>query len=141
VYTEKLTRTGRLPAVTISRKGIISLNVAICRIFKKNGIEAVLLLSDSDGRKFALRAASKNEKLSYPVGYTGSSGYVTARSFLISIGWDGEKYKIDACWDEASSLVEFRMPEWGRKESGRLVPLPYGSSSRVAGAVPQKAVR
>jgi hypothetical protein len=42
----------------------------------------------------------------------------------MSIGWDGKKYKIDAYWDEADSRVEFRMPEWGRNEKGKLVPLP-----------------
>lgn len=127
VYTEKLTKTSLSPTVAIGRSGRIGLNAAICRIFKKNGIEAVLLLSDFEGRKIALRATTKNEKWSYPVHYHGnfSSGGVSAMGFLRSIGWDGEKYKkIDAHWDEANSSLEFRLPEWGRNERRKLLPLP-----------------
>ena len=126
VYTQKLARTGRLPTVTIGRSGAISLSAPICRIFKKHGIEAVVLLSDLEGRKIALLPTTRNEKWSYAVRYNQSctQASVSAASFLMSIGWGGKKYKIDASWDEANSLVEFRMPGWGRSEKGKLGPLP-----------------
>jgi hypothetical protein len=126
LYTQKLTQVSLLPAVAISRAGSISLNAAICRIFTKNGVKAVLLLSDLENRRIAMRPTTADEKWSYAVRFNTNrtQACVSGASFLKAMGWDGTKCKIDASWDEANSLVEFRMPDWGRCERGKLVPMP-----------------
>ena len=103
------------PAVTITAAGRISLNAPLTRMFYKRAIKSILLLSDIEGRKIALRPITKQDKRSYAMSYGPDLCQVSmsAKGFLNDIGWDGKVYNIPARWDEKVSILEFQMPMWG----------------------------
>jgi hypothetical protein len=115
------------PGVTITATGRLGLSADLTRMFKKNEVESVLLLSDPEKRKIAIQPAASKDKRSYHLTYAPnfSQASMSARRFLRTLGWDGKTYpKIPANWDDRNSLLEFAMPKWGSKEA--IVPLSRG---------------
>jgi hypothetical protein len=120
-YTVFEKRYGRdlTPAVTITAAGRLGLNADLARMFKKNEVVSVLLLSDPEKRKIAIQPAASKDKRSYRLAYAPnlSQASMAAKRFLKLIGWDGRTYlKIPATWDDRNSLLEFAMPKWGCKQ-------------------------
>jgi hypothetical protein len=115
------------PAVTITAAGRLGLSAGLTRMFKKNEVESVLLLSDPEKRKIAIQPAASKDKRSYRLAYAPdlSQSSMSAKPFLMMIGWDGKTYpKIPASWDDRNSLLEFAMPKW--KSEQEIVPVSRG---------------
>jgi hypothetical protein len=115
------------PAVTITAAGRLGLSAGLTRLFKKLEVESVLLLSDPEERKIAIQPAASKDRRSFRLTYAPdlSQSSMSARRFLMMVGWDGKTYlKIPANWDDRSSLLEFAMPKWRRDQE--IIPLSRG---------------
>jgi len=122
IFDKKRVKVGS-PAVSILASGRLSLNAEAGRLFQRNAVENVLLLSDPEQRKIALRPTGKKDKRGYIVAYESSDrASVCMRSFLLENGWDGKKYHhLDARWDEESGILECRLPEWENDDKPKLL--------------------
>jgi hypothetical protein len=115
VYSRRVVIT-RTPAVKITSVGKIVLNAAASQLLHGKGAKWVLLLYDLQERKIGLRIIKKKAKQSYSVSYGShlSQASMWAKSFLVTLGWDGKSYSnIDAHWDDEQCLLELKMPQWG----------------------------
>src|SRR4051794_3181825 len=91
------------PTVTITAAGRLGLSAYLTRMFNKNAVESVLLLSDPEIKKIAIKPVASKDKRSYRLAYAPdlSQSSMGATRFLREIGWDGLTYhKIPAHWDD-----------------------------------------
>jgi uncharacterized protein YjiK len=100
------------PALTFTPEGRIVLNAASTRIMIEAGIKTVLLLSDKDKNKIALKGASANDKNGYALTVTAKhSSSVRAKSFLSHIGWrPQERHTLAAVWNQGARMLEVSLP-------------------------------
>lgn len=90
-------------------------------------VQHVLLLSDQEHRKVALRPIAKKDKRSYSVafGHINTGASVSCRGFLTHLGWEGKKHNVPATWNEEQAILEFQLPEWGKAAAKQKV-VPVG---------------
>ena len=126
IYERQNIRTGEA-AVSITTAGRFAINAAATRALHKNGVEAVLLMSDRDRRKIAFKPISKKDKRAFMIAYGKNFGgsSMSAKGFLDDLGWDGKKYTIPGIWNEDQSLFELDLPEWSRDAKQKMVGVEH----------------
>ena len=93
IFSRELVRKLGTPQATVSALGRVTLNRAATEVFKKEAVEAVLLLWDASAHKFAIRPTSnKKETRAFKVRYgnKGNGASFSAVTFFNHIGYDYE---------------------------------------------------
>jgi hypothetical protein len=101
------------PTLSIAAGGRVAFNVAACRILIDGKVTAVTILWDRNRNRIAVKAASKNDKNSFTVTFTGGnhSASFTAKLFLRHIGWNGSKrIALATTWNAAERMFEAALP-------------------------------
>lgn len=101
------------PSLAVAPGGRIAFNAAACRLLIDAGVRNVVILWDKARNRMAIRAASKGEKNSFTVTFTGGShsGSLRAQSFLRHIGWNAAKREaLAATWNAAEKMFEATLP-------------------------------
>ena len=112
-----------LPAVSISISGRIYLNVFATRHLYVCGAKSALLLHDQNQRRIAVRALTRKDPRAYCIDYHPNlrQADISAKRFLKQLGWDGQRYHLEATWNGRDSTLEFPSPDW---ENARLTSFP-----------------
>jgi len=125
IFEKRNVRT-TTPALTISSIGRIMLNAAAARVFHENAVESVLLLSDKEQGKIALRPYTKKDSRAYRVTYGKNKNgcSFSGKSFLDFIKFDySRKRTFPAVWNENEGLLEISMTTEKEGRQQRLLPV------------------
>jgi hypothetical protein len=101
------------PTLALAPQGRIAINAAACRLLTEAGIRAVTILWDKANHRMAIRGATKTEKNSYAISFTGNrhSGSLAAKLFLRHIGWTATKREtLRATWNPLEKMLEATLP-------------------------------
>ena len=112
VFARKVVRT-TTPAISISSLGKIGLNQSATDILRKNHVEHVLLLWDSENRKIALQPADKTDTRGYNVAFGKKTGSgFSAKTFCDHIKYDTSvRRSFAAEWNPKDKMLEISLRE------------------------------
>jgi len=92
-------------------------------MFLRKGYEWALLLFDLEEKKIAVRPLTNSDRRAYRITYhkNSSQAWVCSKSFLKTLGWEGGRHQLMACWDSRKLRVEFNIPDWERRAKAQVV--------------------
>jgi hypothetical protein len=114
---ERLSWMSSSPAISIIGNGQIALNVPLTRMLRSEGAAQMLLLFDKGRRRIGLaplKKGARRDDRAYAITYLPNRRNATVypRLFLRQIGWDGQRYQLDAYWNEKDKCWQCNLPDW-----------------------------
>lgn len=116
IYPRNLARANS-PVLSATKLGRITLNAAAARVFADRKVDSVLLMWDTQARKFALKPADKpDDATAYQLRFAkdnAGAGF-SAKPFLRFIGYDFKETRaLQTAWLESESMLEATLPTEG----------------------------